>query len=118
MALDLTKPNPTNVPAKPAQQKTGLAAVIRSKIANTLAGKKGEQFVTDVVTLVNNDPKLGKCDMSASKPSRVAQANDTIFESFSILCHFGSFAMWSAPTIHIMSFCGFSAARCFAVSIA
>ncbi len=62
MALDLTKPNPTNVPAKPAQQKTGLAAVIRSKIANTLAGKKGEQFVTDVVTLVNNDPKLGKCD--------------------------------------------------------
>ena len=62
MALDLTKHNPTNVPAKPAQQKTGLAAVIRSKIANTLAGKKGEQFVTDVVTLVNNDPKLGKCD--------------------------------------------------------
>lgn len=62
MALDLTKPNPTNVPAKPAQQKTGLAAVIRSKIANTLAGKKGEKFVTDVVTLVNNDPNLGKCD--------------------------------------------------------
>lgn len=62
MALDLTKPNPANVSAKPAQQKTGLAAVIRSKIANTLAGKKGEQFVTDVVTLVNNDPKLGKCD--------------------------------------------------------
>lgn len=62
MALDLTKPNPTNVPAKPAQQKTGLAAVIRSKIANTLSGKKGEQFVTDVVTLVNNNPALGKCD--------------------------------------------------------
>lgn len=62
MALDLTKPNTSTAPAKPAQQKTGLAAVIRSKIANTLAGKKGEQFVTDVVTLVNNDPKLGKCD--------------------------------------------------------
>ena len=63
MALDLTKPQQSdNVPATPSRQKTGLAAVIRSKIANTLAGKKGEQFVTDVVTLVNNDPKLATCD--------------------------------------------------------
>ena len=62
MALDLTKPTPANVMAKPAHQKTGLAAVIRAKIANTLAGKKGEQFVTDVVTLVNNNPQLEKCD--------------------------------------------------------
>lgn len=62
MALDLTKPHQSSVPAKPAQQKTGLAAVIRAKIANTLAGKKGEQFVTDVVTLVNNNPQLEKCD--------------------------------------------------------
>ena len=65
MALDLTKPNPTNVPAKPAQQKTGLAAVIRSKIANTLAGKKGEQFVTDVVTLANSNPDLLKCETAS-----------------------------------------------------
>jgi len=61
MALDLTKPNQSNVPAK-QDQKVGLAAVIRAKIANTLAGKKGEQFVTDVVTLVNNNPALGRCD--------------------------------------------------------
>ncbi len=65
MALDLTKPNPTNVPAKPAPQKTGLAAVIRSKIANTLAGKKGEQFVTDVVTLANSNPDLLKCETAS-----------------------------------------------------
>ena len=63
MALDLTKPATTSsTPARQPQQKTGLATVIRSKIANTLAGKKGEQFVTDVVTLVNNNPQLAKCD--------------------------------------------------------
>ena len=63
MTLDLTKPaTKSNVPAKHTQQKTGLAAVIRAKISNTLAGKRGEQFVTDVVTLVNNNPALGKCD--------------------------------------------------------
>lgn len=62
MALDLTRPTPSAIPAKTEQQKTGLAAVIRSKIVNTLAGKKGEQFVTDVVTLVNNNPQMIKCD--------------------------------------------------------
>lgn len=61
MALDLTKPN-ASAPAVPAQQKTGLAAIIRSKISSTLTGKKGEQFVTDVVSLVNNNPSLGQCD--------------------------------------------------------
>ena len=61
MALDLTKPN-SQAPAAPAQQKTGLAAIIRSKISSTLTGKKGEQFVTDVVSLVNNNPSLGQCD--------------------------------------------------------
>lgn len=61
MALDLTKPN-ASAPAVPAQQKTGLAAIIKSKIANTLSGKKGEQFVADVVALVRNNPALATCD--------------------------------------------------------
>lgn len=61
MALDLTKPRAV-APAVPAQQKTGLAAVIKSKIANTLSGKKGEQFVADVVALVRNNPALASCD--------------------------------------------------------
>lgn len=61
MALDLTQPS-ANVPAAPAQQKTGLAAIIRSKISSTLTGKKGDQFVTDVVALVNNNPALASCD--------------------------------------------------------
>lgn len=61
MALDLTKPN-ASAPAVPAQQKTGLAAIIKSKIANTLSGKKGEQFVADVVALVRNNPALASCD--------------------------------------------------------
>lgn len=60
MALDLTKPT-SSAPAV-AQKPTGLAAVIRSKISSTLTGKKGEQFVADVVALVNNDPNLAKCD--------------------------------------------------------
>lgn len=61
MALDLTQPR-QNTPAAPSQKPTGLAAVIRAKISSTLTGKKGEQFVTDVVSLVNNNPALGKCD--------------------------------------------------------
>jgi recombination protein RecT len=61
MALDLTQAR-TSVPAAPAQQKTGLAALIKSKIANTLTGKKGEQFVADVVALVRNNPALATCD--------------------------------------------------------
>lgn len=62
MALDLTKTNTINAPAKAQNQKVGLAAIIKSKIANTLSGRKGEQFVTDVISLVNNDPNLAKCD--------------------------------------------------------
>jgi recombination protein RecT len=60
--LDLSKPNNAPATAPAPQKAVGLAAVIRSKIANTLAGQKGEQFVTDVVTLVNNNPALGQCD--------------------------------------------------------
>ena len=61
MALDLTRPMQA-APAATAQKPTGLAAVIRSKIATTLTGKKGDQFVADVVALVNNNPALGACD--------------------------------------------------------
>ena len=61
MPLDLTKPQ-QSVPEKTSQSKTGLAAVIRAKIANTLTGKRGEQFVTDVVSLVNSNPALAGCD--------------------------------------------------------
>ena len=63
MALDLTKPNTApKAPAKVQNKAVGFAAIIRSKISATLQGKKGEQFVTDVVTLVNNDPNLAQCD--------------------------------------------------------
>lgn len=61
MALDLTAAPQAAAPAK-TNTRTGLAAIIRSKIANTLSGKKGEQFVTDVVSLVNSNPALGSCD--------------------------------------------------------
>ena len=61
MALDLTQPRAA-APAVPSQQKAGLAAIIKAKVANTLAGKKGEQFTADVVALVNANPDLGTCD--------------------------------------------------------
>lgn len=60
MALDLTRPMQSAPVAAP--QKSGLASLIRSKISTTLTGKKGDQFVADVVALVNSDPALAACD--------------------------------------------------------
>lgn len=62
MALDLT----TRKAAAPAQpQRVGLSTFVRNKLSQTMTGKKLDDFVTAVVSLVNNNPALAQCDQTS-----------------------------------------------------
>lgn len=39
-----------------------LSDIIRTKVSNVLTGKKADDFITAVISLTNQDPKLKKCD--------------------------------------------------------
>lgn len=55
--LDLTKPLPTDV-----QEKKSFAELVRSKVSTVLVGKKADDFVASLVSLMNQDPALKNCD--------------------------------------------------------
>ena len=61
MALDLTA-RQAQAPAAAGRPQLGLSTFVRNKIAKMMTGKKADDFVTAVVSLVNNNPDLGKCD--------------------------------------------------------
>ena len=61
MALDLTT-RQAQAPAAAGRPNLGLSTFVRNKIAKMMTGKKADDFVTAVVSLVNNNPDLGKCD--------------------------------------------------------
>ena len=42
-----------------------LSSFIRAKISQTLTGRKGEEFITSVISLVNHNPALIKCDRTS-----------------------------------------------------
>ena len=55
--LDLTRPMP------PAQeQKKSFAELVRSKISTVLVGKKADDFVTSLISLMNQDVALRDCE--------------------------------------------------------
>lgn len=58
--LDLTQQTRAHVPAQKPQ--IGIAAFCRAKLSNTLTGKKLDTFISDIVSLTNQDPALLQCD--------------------------------------------------------
>lgn len=63
MALDLTT-HKAAAPAKP-KQSLGLSTFVRNKLSQTMTGKKLDDFVANVVALVNNNPALAQCDQTS-----------------------------------------------------
>lgn len=63
MAMDLTK-RQAAAPAKPTQS-VGLSTFVRNKLSKTMTGKKLDDFITAVVSIVNNNPKLAQCDQTS-----------------------------------------------------
>ena len=55
-ALDLAKPQ---APAQPQQK--SFADLVRSKVSSVLVGKKADDFVTALVSLMQQDPELKNC---------------------------------------------------------
>ena len=62
MALDLTT-RQTAAPAQP--QRVTLSTFVRNKLSKTMTGKKLDDFCTAVVSLVNNNPVLARCDQTS-----------------------------------------------------
>ena len=63
MALDLTTRKQA-APAAPVQR-VGLSTFVRNKLSKTMTGKKLDDFCTAVVSLVNNNPVLARCDQTS-----------------------------------------------------
>lgn len=64
MAMDLTRRQTAQAPAQ-VKPTTGLSTFVRNKIARMMTGKKADEFVTNVVSLVNNNPALARCDQTS-----------------------------------------------------
>ena len=64
MALDLTT-RQAQAPAAAGRPNLGLSTFVRNKIAKMMTGKKADDFVTAVVSLVNNNPALAACDQTS-----------------------------------------------------
>lgn len=55
--LDLSRPQPQTQ----APQQKSFAELVRSKVSTVLVGKKADDFVTAVISLMNQDPALKDC---------------------------------------------------------
>lgn len=59
-ALDLSNPRPAA--ERKDEKKKSFAELVRAKVSTVLVGKKADQFVTDIISLMNQDPALQKCE--------------------------------------------------------
>ena len=58
--LDLANPKPADIVK--SEEKKGFADLVRSKVSSVLVGKKADDFVTSLVSLMNQDLALKTCD--------------------------------------------------------
>ena len=74
-----------------APTKTALSAFIKAKIASMMPGRKGDNFVTSIVSLANTNPALLECDQT-SLVAACLQA-----QSLQLSLHQGMGQAWIIP---------------------